>query len=69
MNEDFVKLTQLRLYFLERNAYMHEQLCRAVHQRTSQPKLYEAGDVADQSKSLDGTVVNLLLVPNLAQRT
>ena len=28
MNEDFVKVTQMRLYFLERNAYMHEQYGR-----------------------------------------
>ena len=28
MNEDFVKVTQMRLYFLERNSYMHEQYGR-----------------------------------------
>ena len=28
MNDDFVKLTSMRLYFLERNAYMHEQYGR-----------------------------------------
>ena len=28
MNDDFVKVTQMRLYFLERNSYMHEQYGR-----------------------------------------
>ena len=28
MNEDLVKVTQMRLYFLEGNSYMHEQYGR-----------------------------------------